>query len=65
MGDLIPSDYWTREGRQLSLWRFEVKPSLGPELPRQMGDGKSLSAVRLKVLPLHYLLGAIPVGGNS
>lgn len=30
MGDLIPSDYWGREGRQLALWRFEVKPSLGP-----------------------------------
>ena len=30
MGDLIPTDYWSREGRQLPLWRFEVKPSLGP-----------------------------------
>jgi hypothetical protein len=35
MGDLIPSDYWSREGRELALWRFEVKPSLGPRAEDQ------------------------------
>lgn len=35
MGNLIPSEYWSREGRQLALWRFEVKPSLGPRAEDQ------------------------------
>jgi hypothetical protein len=35
MGDLIPADYWSREGRHLALWCFVVSPSLGPRAEEQ------------------------------
>jgi len=30
LADLIPSDYWSHPDRALPLWRFHVRPSIGP-----------------------------------
>jgi hypothetical protein len=30
MADLIPADFWSHGKRGLALWRFELRPSLGP-----------------------------------
>lgn len=33
LATVIPSDYWDRSDRVLSLWRFDQQPSIGPSAP--------------------------------